>query len=109
MRQPPQLVWAPPEILQGTAGELQSRYLVRTLGLEVGSIFHLVCGDGYIYRARLKVADARQARLEFLDRQATRTDPTVDVTLYLGALQGQQMIYVAQHATELGACRIVPM
>ncbi len=109
MRDNPPRVWGPPETLQGTASPILSRHLVRTLSLQPGDVVDLVCGDGYHYRMRLADVHPHHTRLEVVERLPSTTDPTVPVRLYLGALKGDQMLYVIQQVTELGVAEVVPM
>jgi 16S rRNA (uracil1498-N3)-methyltransferase len=86
-----------------------SRHLLRTLSLRTGDEARLVCGDGFVYRVRLQASSASDVHLEIVEREPARADPTVAVTLYVGALKGDQLTYVIEQLTELGVSRIVPM
>jgi 16S rRNA (uracil1498-N3)-methyltransferase len=109
MREDPPFVWGTPEVLQGTATKTLSHHLVHVLALQRGDTVRLVCGDGFVYLMRLLDVHSTATRVEMVERIESRTDPTVDVTLVVGALKGEQMMYVVQQLTELGVTRIVPM
>lgn len=104
MKARPPLVWGPTETLSGTVPVALWHYL-SSRGLGTGDELSFVCGDDDVYR--LRIVGLQQ--VEVVERRPAEANPTVPVTLYVGALKGEQMTYLIQHVTELGLTRLVPM
>ncbi|MDH5527682.1 MAG: 16S rRNA (uracil(1498)-N(3))-methyltransferase [Nitrospirota bacterium] len=83
------------------------RHLAGSLRLRVGETVRLVDGDRLL-EVRVEVADRHQLVARVIG-DTLLPQEAVDVTLAMGVPKGKKLDEVVRHATELGACRIVPV
>lgn len=85
-----------------------ARHIVKALRMKPGEGLVLCDGAGQDYACTLVEAapDAAVCRVE--RAEASRGEPDVAVTLYMGLPKGDKMDFIVQKAVELGAAKIVP-
>lgn len=81
----------------------------RVLRLEAGDSVIVVDGKGKETQARIAKIDAKTVTLEFGTPRPVAAEPEREVTLFCAVLKRENMEWVVQKATEVGAKRIVPV
>ena len=84
-----------------------ARHAVTVLRLKPGQRIEAVCG-GMLWDAEILSTDSRDVCIRLLSVLPTR-EPSLSVTLFQGLPKADKMDLIVQKATELGACRIVPL
>lgn len=80
----------------------------RVLRLKVGDEVQLSDGHGLLFSAELTRVDQAGVEAVLLE-SCSDGEPPVQVTLYQGLPKFDKLELIAQKATELGVCRIVPV
>lgn len=93
---------------QAVLSPADSRHLCRVLRARAGQAVTLCDGAGTDYDARITQPDPDCCRLEILSFAPSASEPSVQVTLYVGYPKADKLETIVQKATELGAARIVP-
>jgi 16S rRNA (uracil1498-N3)-methyltransferase len=83
--------------------------LSRVLRLRRGDEIVLFDGEGAEARARLDTLDERAAMATVLQRLEPRPEPRLRVHLYAAIAKGDRFDWLVEKATEIGACRVVPL
>lgn len=86
----------------------EARHAVRVLRLRPGARVQLSDGRGKLFMAEFQRADSEGVTALLL-HECAASEPPVRLTLYQGLPKFDKLELVAQKATELGACRIVPV
>lgn len=91
-----------------TLDSRESHHLVRVLRAKVGDSIEVLDGRGLRYRGRIVDADAKAARVEFLETH--RSAPRVPkLTLVQSIPKGKTMDLILRMATEIGATCVQPV
>lgn len=85
-----------------------ARHLSRVLRTRAGEVLTLCDGKGFDYQARVETVSDEQVTFQILKKEENVSEPSVEVTLYVGYPKGDKLELVIQKAVELGAVRIVP-
>lgn len=81
----------------------------RVLRLAAGDSVIVVDGKGKEAQARIAKIDAKTVTLEFDTPRHVAAEPEREVTVFCAVLKRENMEWVVQKATEVGAKRIVPV
>lgn len=92
-------------LLPEQAGE----HVARVLRLEPGHPLILFNGDGRECDARLATLARRAVTAEITALRDVDRESPLQLTLAQGIARGEKMDWILQKATELGACRFVPL
>ena len=84
-----------------------AHHAVTVLRLRTGQHIEAVL-DGTLWDAEIVSADSRDVRIRLLSALPSR-EALLSVTLFQGLPKADKMDLIVQKATELGACRIVPV
>ena len=84
-----------------------ARHAVTVLRLRPGQHIEAVL-DGTLWDAEIVSSDSRDVRIRLLSALPSR-EAQLSVTLFQGLPKADKMDLIVQKATELGACRIVPV
>ena len=100
-----------PGLALGTPFRFDAALARRLLRREVNpkEAFTLKDARGVYYRASVKELGESGGTAVPYERLEVSPEPTIELTLACAVLARQRMIFVAQKATELGVCRIVPL
>lgn len=84
-------------------------HLTRSLRMRTGEAVTLSDGAGTDYFGTLEEVTADRAEILLTEKQPSRGEPDLFVTLYAGMPKGDKLELIVQKAVELGASRIVPV
>ena len=100
----------PEDICQGEAllSPEDGAHLCRVLRRRAGDRISLCDGQGMDYLAEIAEARPEQTRVRILESRPSRTEPSVQATLYAGLSKGERFDFLIQKAAELGAARVTP-
>ena len=84
-------------------------HLTRSLRMRSGEAVTLSDGAGTDYFGTLEEITADRAEILLTEKQTSRGEPSVFVTLYAGMPKGDKLELIVQKAVELGVSRIVPV
>ncbi|MBI4346844.1 MAG: 16S rRNA (uracil(1498)-N(3))-methyltransferase [Elusimicrobia bacterium] len=85
-----------------------ARRLIRR-DINIREAFTVRDAAGACYRASVKELGEGGGKAVAYERMPRSPEPSIELTLACAVLARQRMIFVAQKATELGVCRIVPL
>lgn len=86
----------------------EAAHLARVLRAQPGQQLTVFDGTGTDYACRILSVTAESVECEILSRSAGVSEPSVEVTLYVGYPKGDKLEMIVQKAVELGAVRVVP-
>ena len=86
----------------------EAAHALRVLRLSEGDQVEVFTGQGARFSATLVRAD-REEVCARLDGELPDTEAPVRITLYQGLPKADKLDFIAQKATELGACKLVPV
>ncbi len=105
--------YCPPENIIPETGRLtltgdEAAHLARVMRAKPGQSITVFDGLGARYECTVLTADPAAVECEILSSGAGASEPSVQVTLYVGYPKGDKLELIIQKAVELGAARIVP-
>ena len=68
----------------------------------------LFCGDEYDYKYRISNILRDETRLEFISREKNKRNPKVGLTVYIGLIRTDNLSWVIEKLSEIGATELVP-
>lgn len=84
-------------------------HISKVLRLQTGDDIILCDGEGNDYYAVIKSMDKHKIGAIVTGREASRSEPDIDVILYQGIPKSARMDIIIQKCTEMGIKRIVPV
>ncbi len=84
-------------------------HIAKVLRMNPGEEITVCDLAGTDYTCRILSADCDEIDLEVIASSPSKTEPSVDVTLYMALPKGDKMELIVQKCVELGVNRIVPM
>lgn len=75
----------------------------------VGETVILCPSDGFDYINEIVKIEKTKTTLKLIQKVKNQSEPSIDVTLFFGALKGDKMDLVTQKATELGVNTLIPL
>lgn len=97
--------------ITGTTARLtgaDAHHLAVVLRARAGEEVTVCDGAGTDYVCRVARADRDEVELEIISSTPSASEPSVEVTLYVGYPKQEKLEHIIQKATELGASRVVP-
>lgn len=82
-------------------------HIMKTLRMRVGDFITISDGEGTDYRCKLETMVTGQVMASVLESFASKTEPSVALTLYVALPKGDKTELIVQKAVELGAYEIV--
>lgn len=86
-----------------------ARHIALSLRMQVEDALTLCNGRGTDYACRITALSPDSVTLSVMETTASRSEPSVAVTLYQGLPKGDKLELIVQKAVELGVTRIVPV
>lgn len=68
----------------------------------------VICAGGVDYTAKITEITKDKTTVEIVGKARNLSEPSVDITLFFGALKGDKNDYIVQKCTELGVKKFVP-
>lgn len=87
----------------------QARHIAKSLRMRVGDMLTLSCGDGEDYGCIIDKITSDEVILSVCYKQASKSEPTVKVSLYQGVPKASKLEDIIQKCTELGISEITPV
>lgn len=87
----------------------QSRHIAKSLRMRCGDMLTLCDGIGSDYGCIIDEITKDSVTLTVCYKQASDTEPNIDVCLYQGVPKGDKMEDIIQKCVELGVCEITPV
>lgn len=87
----------------------EARHIAKSLRMRVGDMLMVTDGAGTDYGCQITEITKDTVTLSVKYKQASSSEPTVEVTIYQGVPKGSKLEEIIQKCVELGATRIVPM
>ena len=102
-----------PDAIQGTAVQLDDAALAKQLNtvlrLSAGDAVTLLDNSGWEYSVTLDQIDRKQIRGTVTERMRARTEPRLQLVLYVALMRAERFEWVLQKSTELGVVAFVPV
>ncbi len=83
-------------------------HIGRSLRMRLGDEI-ILCRNGIEYISRIKTISDSEVVCDIVASRKTETEPSVDVVLFQAIPKLDKLEFIVQKATELGACKIVPV
>ncbi len=83
-------------------------HLKKARRVKIGELLDLRGDNGLIYKGRISKITAESIIVEIIMAD-NKTEPTIDLSLYISLLKGKKFDLVLQKATEIGVCKIIPV
>ncbi len=90
-------------------GPEEARHLHRVCRLGKGDVVEVFDGRGSAWRAEILEATANHAILIASDQTLPSRSPTLSITIASAVPKGDRLDWLVEKATELGACRFIPL
>lgn len=87
----------------------QSRHIAKSLRMKTGDMLMVCDGAGTDYGCMIDEITKDSVVLSVCYKQASKSEPSVQVSLYQGVPKGDKMEDIIQKCTELGISRITPV
>ncbi len=84
-------------------------HATKTFRLGVGDNINVICGDDYIYTCRISEVGKSEARLEIKSKELNKANPRANLTVYQCILKKDNIEFLIQRLTEVGAKAFVPV
>lgn len=104
--------YAPPDTRIGDAISLsseESHHLLRVVRLTIGDELFVFDGCGNEYRCIVAGVKKKVAVVEVTESLSNNVESPLQLTLAQALTKGEKFDFIVQKATELGACRILPL
>jgi 16S rRNA (uracil1498-N3)-methyltransferase len=85
------------------------KHIKSVLRLNVGDVVVVCDNDRTDYTAKIISIDKNIVQCEILSKEASKSEPPIDIILYQGLPKASKMDLIIQKATELGVKKIVPV
>lgn len=83
-------------------------HIAKSLRMRPGEPIILCDGQGMDYCGQVAMVSPDRVVVEILEQRPTRSEPSIEATLYQGIPKSDKMELIVQKAVELGARRIIP-
>lgn len=91
-----------------TLTDEQARHIGKSLRMKIGDMLMVTAGNGVDYGCQISDMTKDTVTLDICYEQASKSEPSVEVTIYQGVPKGTKMEDIVQKCVELGVTRIVP-
>lgn len=85
-----------------------ARHIAKSLRMRVGDMLMVTAGNGVDYGCQIDEITKDTVTLKICYEQASKSEPTVEVTIYQGVPKSTKMEEIIQKCVEIGVTRIVP-
>lgn len=86
----------------------EARHIAKSLRMRVGDMLTITDGTGTDYGCQIDNITKDSVTLSVCYKQASNSEPTVDVTIYQGVPKSTKLEDIVQKCVELGVTKIVP-
>lgn len=91
-----------------TLTDEQARHIGKSLRMKIGDMLMVTDGSGKDYGCQISEMTKDTVTLDICYEQASKSEPSVEVTIYQGVPKGTKLEDIVQKCVELGVTRIVP-
>ena len=84
------------------------RHIAKSLRMQPGESITLCDGQGHDYFGKITEISGETVGVHITEMQASKSEPSVKVTLCQGVPKSDKMDLIVQKAVELGVWRIIP-
>lgn len=85
-----------------------ARHIAKSLRMRVGDMLMVTAGNGVDYGCQIDEITKDTVTLKICYEQASKSEPTVEVTIYQGVPKSTKMEEIIQKCVEIGVTKIVP-
>lgn len=107
--------WRYPRFFSGNIADTavitgdDAKHIATVLRMKSGEKAIVCDNNGTDYLCRIITADKNVVELEILDSQPNKAEASIKLRLFQCLPKSDKMDFIAQKATELGACEIIPV
>ncbi len=85
-----------------------ARHIAKSLRMRVGDMLMVTAGNGVDYGCQIDEITKDTVTLKICYEQASKSEPSVEVTIYQGVPKSTKLEEIIQKCVEIGVTRIVP-
>ncbi len=91
-----------------TITDQDAKHIFKVLRLTRGDHIHLTNGKGQDFTGLIKECSPSEIQLDIIEKQASKTESPIEITLCTGMLKSRKMDLVIKHITQLGIQKWMP-